>query len=160
MKYNKKYQELFNALLIKYGIEPDEEWTNIEWKILIDSKLDTKQRDLFYNELVNLDLNYKGWTHHRSTQEEIKEDMTKKVETEEEFARLVEIAEETIDFFAENALEHERTGEMIDRIGLVNFLEGIGVQLFDRVDGDFFTVLGLPLTPLLGALRKAGTLDQ
>ena len=34
--------------------------------------------------------------------------------------------ENTIDFFAENALEHERTGEMIDRIGLVNFLEGIG----------------------------------
>jgi dissimilatory sulfite reductase alpha subunit len=52
-----------------------------------------------------------------------------KVETEEEFARLVEIAEETIDFFAENALEHERTGEMIDRIGLVNFLEGIGVDV-------------------------------
>jgi len=34
-----------------------------------------------------------------------------------------------IDFFAENALEHERTGEMIERIGLVNFLEGIGVEV-------------------------------
>ena len=33
-----------------------------------------------------------------------------------------------IDFFAENALEHERTGEMIERIGLANFLEGIGVD--------------------------------
>jgi len=40
------------------------------------------------------------------------------------------------------------------------FMEGIGVQLFDRVDGDFFTVLGLPLTPLLDALRKARVLDQ
>jgi sulfite reductase alpha subunit len=39
------------------------------------------------------------------------------------------MAEETIDFFAENALEHERTGEMIERIGLVNFLEGIGVDV-------------------------------
>jgi hypothetical protein len=34
-----------------------------------------------------------------------------------------------IDFFAENALEHERTGEMIERIGLVNFLEGIGLDI-------------------------------
>jgi sulfite reductase alpha subunit len=52
-----------------------------------------------------------------------------KLETEEDYERLVEIAEETIDFFAENALEHERTGEMIERIGLVNFLEGIGIDV-------------------------------
>ncbi len=53
----------------------------------------------------------------------------KKLETEEDYEELVELAEETIDFFAENALEHERTGEMIERIGLVNFLEGIGVDV-------------------------------
>lgn len=52
-----------------------------------------------------------------------------KVETEEDHERLVEIATDTIDFFAENALEHERTGEMIERIGLVNFLEGIGIDV-------------------------------
>lgn len=52
-----------------------------------------------------------------------------KLDTEEDYERLVEIAEETIDFFAENALEHERTGEMIERIGLVNFLEGIGLEV-------------------------------
>ena len=52
-----------------------------------------------------------------------------RLETEEDFERITEIAEETIDFFAENALEHERTGEMIERIGLVNFLEGIGVDV-------------------------------
>lgn len=33
-------------------------------------------------------------------------------------------------------------------------LEGPGVQLFDRIDGDHFTILGLPLLPLLGALRE------
>jgi sulfite reductase alpha subunit len=52
-----------------------------------------------------------------------------KLESEEDMERLREIAQNSIDFFAENALEHERTGEMIDRIGLVNFLEGIGVEV-------------------------------
>jgi sulfite reductase alpha subunit len=53
----------------------------------------------------------------------------KKLETDEDYESLVELAEEIIDFFAENALEHERTGEMIERIGLVNFLEGIGIEV-------------------------------
>jgi len=53
----------------------------------------------------------------------------KKLETDEDYESLVEMAENSIDFFAENALEHERTGEMIERIGLVNFLEGIGVDV-------------------------------
>ncbi len=35
-------------------------------------------------------------------------------------------------------------------------LEGPGVQLFDRIDGDHFTILGMPLLPLLGALRTRG----
>lgn len=33
-------------------------------------------------------------------------------------------------------------------------LEGLGAQLFDRVDGDYFAVLGLPLLPLLAFLRE------
>jgi septum formation protein len=37
-------------------------------------------------------------------------------------------------------------------------LEGRGVQLFDRIDGDHFTILGMPLLPLLGALRTRGLL--
>lgn len=35
-------------------------------------------------------------------------------------------------------------------------MEGRGVQLFDRIDGDHFTILGMPLLPLLGALRERG----
>lgn len=35
-------------------------------------------------------------------------------------------------------------------------LEGRGVQLFDRIDGDHFTILGMPLLPLLVALRERG----
>ena len=37
-------------------------------------------------------------------------------------------------------------------------IEGPGVQLFDRVEGDHFTVLGLPLLPLLGWLRERGVM--
>jgi septum formation protein len=33
-------------------------------------------------------------------------------------------------------------------------LEGPGVQLFDRIEGNHFTILGMPLIPLLGALRE------
>lgn len=37
-------------------------------------------------------------------------------------------------------------------------LESMGAQLFERIDGDFFTVLGLPLLPLLEELRNRGML--
>jgi septum formation protein len=37
-------------------------------------------------------------------------------------------------------------------------LEGRGVQLFSEIDGNYFTVLGMPLLPLLGALRERGLL--
>jgi sulfite reductase alpha subunit len=52
-----------------------------------------------------------------------------KLESEEDYEKIVELAEEVIDFWAENGLEHERCGEMVERIGLINFLEGIGVDV-------------------------------
>lgn len=39
-------------------------------------------------------------------------------------------------------------------------LEARGVLLFDRIDGDHFTVLGMPLIQLLGALRERGLLPS
>lgn len=37
-------------------------------------------------------------------------------------------------------------------------VEGFGVQLFERIDGDHSTILGLPLLPVLDALRREGAL--
>ena len=39
-------------------------------------------------------------------------------------------------------------------------LEGLGAQLFSHIEGDYFTVLGLPLLPLLEFMRGAGVLDR
>lgn len=37
-------------------------------------------------------------------------------------------------------------------------LEGEGIQLFDRIDGDYFAILGLSLVPLLDILRRHGAI--
>jgi len=50
------------------------------------------------------------------------------MKTDEDYEKLTEFAGEIIEFFAENALEHERVGETIDRIGLPAFLEAVGVE--------------------------------
>ena len=39
-------------------------------------------------------------------------------------------------------------------------MEGRGVQLFERIQGNHFTILGMPLIPLLGALRERGILPS
>ncbi len=38
-------------------------------------------------------------------------------------------------------------------------IEGEGIQLFERIEGDYFTIIGLPLLPLLKALRDLGAID-
>lgn len=38
-------------------------------------------------------------------------------------------------------------------------IEGEGVQLFEKIEGDHFTIVGLPLLPLLKELRELGAID-
>jgi septum formation protein len=63
---------------------------------------------------------------------------------------------EFTDAFLDRYLEAE--GEAI--LGSVGgyCLEGRGAQLFSRVEGDYFAILGLPLLPLLAYLRQLGAL--
>jgi septum formation protein len=39
-------------------------------------------------------------------------------------------------------------------------IEGLGAQLFDRIEGSHFAILGMPLLPLLGYLRERGLLKS
>ena len=38
-------------------------------------------------------------------------------------------------------------------------IEGEGIQLFEKIEGDYFTIVGLPLLPLLEELRELGAID-
>jgi septum formation protein len=58
--------------------------------------------------------------------------------------------------FVEDYLAREGAA-ILSSVGCYHF-EGRGAQLFDRVDGDYFSVLGLPLLPVLVQLRKEGLL--
>lgn len=52
-----------------------------------------------------------------------------------------------------------RVGEEVAMSAGAYHLENLGAQLFENVEGDFFTVLGLPLIPLLNFLRSRGALQ-
>ena len=49
--------------------------------------------------------------------------------------------------------------EVLDSVGAYQ-IESIGVQLFEKIDGDYFSILGLPLIPLLDTLRREGVIES
>ncbi|GEO86593.1 MULTISPECIES: Maf-like protein [Alphaproteobacteria] len=78
-----------------------------------------------------------------------------------EIWRHVSIADLTMRDFSEDFLDDylERCGEAVMRSVGCYQLEGIGIQLFTTILGDYFTILGLPLLPLLERLRALGEID-
>jgi nucleoside triphosphate pyrophosphatase len=48
--------------------------------------------------------------------------------------------------------------EVLGSVGAYQ-LEALGVQLFEKIDGDYFSILGLPLIPLLDTLRREGVIE-
>lgn len=62
------------------------------------------------------------------------------------------------DEFIETYL-HAEWPEVSHCVGVFR-IEALGIQLFERIEGSHFTVLGMPLLPVLGALREAGVLPE
>ncbi|GAA4658251.1 Maf family nucleotide pyrophosphatase [Bartonella pachyuromydis] len=48
--------------------------------------------------------------------------------------------------------------DVLNSVGVYQ-IEGEGIHLFDKIEGDFFTIIGLPLLPLLVKLRHLGVID-
>lgn len=74
--------------------------------------------------------------------------------------RHVDLAELTMRPYSEAFLDWympRATASDLQVVGACR-LEGLGIQAFERIDGDFFTILGLPLLPLLDFLRREGLL--
>ncbi|MDP7667887.1 MAG: Maf family protein [Rhodospirillales bacterium] len=61
------------------------------------------------------------------------------------------------DFIA--AYARDAGPEILESVGAYR-IEALGAQLFSRIDGDYFTVLGLPLLPLLEFMREAGVINR
>jgi septum formation protein len=74
----------------------------------------------------------------------------------------VEVARLTMRVFSDQFLDQyldAAGGTVTQSVGAYQ-IEGLGIQLFDRLEGDYFTILGLPLMVVLQFLRRRGCLLQ
>jgi len=76
--------------------------------------------------------------------------------------RCTDVAQLQMRMFSDEFLEDYLRAEVPDILGSVGCyrIEGRGAQLFAHVEGDQFTIRGLPLIPLLAALREQGALTS
>lgn len=74
--------------------------------------------------------------------------------------RHVEVAELAMRDYSDRFIDWymDTAGEADLRVVGACRLEGLGAQAFARIDGDYFTILGLPLLPLLDVLRREAIL--
>jgi len=64
--------------------------------------------------------------------------------------------------FSDAFLDHylAEVGERVMKSVGCYQLEGPGVQLFEKIEGDYFSILGLPMLPLLAELRREGVIGS
>lgn len=80
------------------------------------------------------------------------------VRDEEVLFETVETAQLTVRDLSDEAIESYFAAagpQVIESVGAYQ-IEGPGVQLFERIDGDHFTILGLPILPVLACFRSEG----
>ncbi|WP_421864205.1 Maf family protein [Parvibaculum sp.] len=68
----------------------------------------------------------------------------------------------TMRAFSETFLDEylETAGERVMKSVGCYQLEGPGIQLFEKIEGDYFSILGLPMLPLLDELRRQGVIKS
>ena len=64
------------------------------------------------------------------------------------------LSPEFIDYYIDKAGEDVQSS-----VGAYQ-IEGLGIQLFDKIDGDYFTIIGMPLLLLIKKLRETGIIIQ
>jgi septum formation protein len=76
--------------------------------------------------------------------------------------RHVEVAAMTMRPLSPEQIERylDEAGEDVVHSVGAYWIEGVGIRLFSAIDGDYFSILGLPMLPLLEALRTFGALES
>jgi len=84
------------------------------------------------------------------------------VKNGEELWKTVGVTQLTMRNFSDAFLDDyiDKVGRLVKgAVGAYHF-EGLGIQLFEKIEGDYFTILGLPLLPLLDFLRTQGVVKE